>query len=176
MRQRMSSGSEAATSSTSSSSSHFYSKETSQRLSSGGSSSLVLTVSQSSSSKRITSGIPPTGRSNNKDEKDFCAEISVEIQPEVEEEEVEIRQKLRGVGQIRPHSDGAFRNLLGGSRTVPLNAPGRRPSNASYCSSAGTTDELLFPPTPSSPPAGHPCLLSPQVKFWSFFVFKIKFW
>lgn len=164
MRQRMSSGSEAATTS---SSSHFYSKETSQRLSSGGSSSLVLTVSQSSSSKRITSGIPPTGRSNNKDDpaaaaKDFCAEISVEIQPEVEEEEVEIRHKLRGVGQIRPHSDGAFRNLLGGSRTVPLSAPGRRPSNASYCSSAGTTDELLFPPTPSSPPAGHPCLLSPQ--------------
>jgi hypothetical protein len=148
--------------------SHFYSnKQTTE-------SRMILTVSKrvSQSSPSLPLPLPPMSLARNQMHQRWkepanqllhpphphspshCSEISVRIEksegsaPE-EEEQVEVRP--RGpLLQQRPHSDGPhlFRNR-------------RRPSYAPSEASSTLSDEMLLPPTPSSPPPVH-SLLNPQ--------------
>ena len=83
-----------------------------------------------------------------------CSEISVRIEKSegsAPEEEEQVQVRPRGpLLQQRPHSDGPhlFRNR-------------RRPSYAPSEASSTLSDEMLLPPTPSSPPPVH-SLLNPQ--------------
>ena len=178
LRQRMSTSS----STSSSESCHYYSTKQKTETSSRSSSSMVLTVSQS---QRVTSSCPLAGRSSSRwkpphspldssadSSASHCSEISVQIEESaaataaaasVQEEESDVEIRRRGPGFPRPHSDGGFRHLptqhhhpLQHTRSVP-----RRPSYAPSETSSSISDDMLLPPTPSSPPPSH-CLLNPQ--------------
>lgn len=185
LRQRLS-----TSSSSSSSESHYYSTKQKTETSSRSSSSMVLTVSQSqrvtstcplaglaSRSRWKPPSSPIIDQTDPASSASHCSEISVQIEESantsgpsnavVDEEEPEIEIRRRGPGFPRPHSDGGYRHMpthhqhhhpLHHTRSVP-----RRPSYApSETSSSINSDEMLLPPTPSSPPPSH-CLLSPQV-------------